>query len=253
MQSTQLKERLNARQICERRDQIIGLITSALEKLGEADQLLETITHRGLSFDRSTICSPSSVNHRSESIKKLTKQTDQKLWRHIVELGQFQDLMSVKQQRIIDEQLEQCPPLTYESVTATFGDLLNNRPNMLQDLVETAFLERSSGYKSNKGMKIGRKHVLHRVYNKFGFSNYGYASDRLRDITKAIAVLEGVEAPHVVNILSSQHEFEWLSHRVVFKSFQNGNVHVQIHDQTIVDELNDVLAGAMGAKVGDSN
>lgn len=46
--------------------------------------------------------------------------------------------MTVNEQRKISEQLEKCPPVTLETVKATFATLKANRPNMLQDLVSTA-------------------------------------------------------------------------------------------------------------------
>ena len=65
------------------------------------------------------------------TIDELTKQADSKIWQRIVELGKFKDLMTVKQQRVLAEQIEACPPVTLETVKATFSELLSNRPNML--------------------------------------------------------------------------------------------------------------------------
>lgn len=249
--SNQIMERLNAKEICERRDQIEVQIIKAMDALGEADRLLKTICTHGFYFDRNVFYSPSEPSNRSKASKTLMQQADRKLWDRVIELGQFKDLMSVKQKRVIDEQIENCPRLSYETLTATFGELLQNRPNLLKDLIETAFIERNKEFKSNQGMKIKKKHIVGKVFCKYGFNMHGYASERLEDITKAIAFLEGEEIPHIVNILSDSFEYSWLGGRVEFKSFQNGNVHVFIKDQLIIDRLNDVLSGAMGAKVGE--
>ncbi len=40
----ELKERLNAKQICDRRDQIEALLTQAISLIGEADSLLKTVS-----------------------------------------------------------------------------------------------------------------------------------------------------------------------------------------------------------------
>ncbi|MGR5178841.1 hypothetical protein [Vibrio mediterranei] len=74
----QLKEKLNAKQICERRDQIEALLTQAISLLGEADSLMKTVSNYGLSFDRNTFYSPSDANQRHRSLSNLTKQVDQK-------------------------------------------------------------------------------------------------------------------------------------------------------------------------------
>lgn len=252
MKSTALKERLNANQMCERRDEIVAKLTQAMECLSEADLLLKTLTTHGFAFDRNTFYSPSEPASKMRTLGILTKQTDRKIWDHIVELGQFRDLMTVKEQRRIYEELEACPPVTIDTVTATFASLLSNRPNMLHDLVETAFLERSSGYKSNAGNKINKRQVINGVYCKYGFANWGSRPcDRMDDLVKACSLLTGLEAPHVVNVLKEQDELVCFSGAVKFKAYNNGNVHMWILDKTLLDKLNDVLAGAMGAKLGE--
>lgn len=250
MKSTALKEKLNAQQLCDRRNEIVTLITKAMETLSEADMLLKTLCNYGFTFDRNTIYSPSEPAKKLRTIEDLTKQTDRKIWDHIVELGQFRELMTIKEQRKINDALESCPPVTIETVTATFAELLANRPNMLQDLVETAFLERSSGYKSNGGNKINKKQVIDGVFCRYGFTNWGSRPcDRLEDLTKAVAILVGMEKPHITNILTKEREYIAFEGKVKYVAYQNGNVHVTILDKVLLDKLNDVLAGAMGAKL----
>lgn len=251
MKSTAIKERLNAQQLCDRRKDIVTLITKAMETLSEADMLLKTLCNYGFTFDRNTIYSPSDPAQKLRTIQEMTKQADRKIWDHIVELGQFRELMTIKEQRKINDALESCPPVTIETVTATFAELLANRPNMLQDLVETAFIERSSGYKSNSGNKINKKQVINRVFCRYGFSNWGSRPcDRLEDLTKAVAILLGMEKPHITNILTKEREHIAFEGKVKYVAYQNGNVHVTILDKILLDKLNDVLAGAMGAKIG---
>lgn len=251
IKSSSIAEKLSAELMCERRSEIVSLITQSMECLSQADTLLKTLSTHGFSFDRNTIYSPSDPDKKMRTIDNLTKQADQKIWQRIVELGKFKDLMTVKQQRILAEQIEACPPVTIETVKATFSDLLANRPNMLQDLVETAFLERSGGYKSNSGNKINKRQVVDGVFCRYGFTNFGSRPcDRLEDITKACSILLGYEKPHITNILKQDSEYLAFDGRVKFKAFKNGNVHIWIEDRSLLDKLNDVLAGAMGAKVG---
>ncbi len=245
MKSTAVKERLNANQICDRREEIATLITKAVESLSEADMLLKTMTTHGFSFDRSTFYSPSSPAQKIKSIDELTKQADRKIWDHIVELGQFRDLMTVKEQRRIYDELEKCPPVTYDTVTATFSSLLSNRPNMLQDLVETAFLERSSGYKSNDGNKINKRQVVNGVFDRYHFTNWGSRPvDRLDDITKAFSIITGIEKPHIAQLLQNDSEVLAFNAGVKYRAYQNGNVHIWILCDQLLDKLNLVLAGS---------
>ncbi|EOX1572944.1 DUF4942 domain-containing protein [Vibrio cholerae] len=251
MQSTAVKEKLSTQQLCERRNEIVTLITKAVETLSEADTLLKTLCMFGFTFERHTFYSPSEAENKLKTIADLTKQVDSKIWNHIVELGQFRELMTIKEQRKISEALESCPPVTIENVTATLSELLANRPNMLKDLVETAFLERSSGYRSNAGNKINKKQVIDGVFCRYGFTNFGSRPcDRLEDLTKAVAILVGMEKPHITNILSKEREHIAFEGKVKYVAYKNGNVHVTILDKVLLDKLNDVLAGAMGAKIG---
>lgn len=251
MKSTEIKESLNASQMCERRDEIVTLITKSIESLNEADRLLKTMTKYGLSFDRNTIYNPSDDAQKIKTIENLTKQADSKIWGHIVELGQFKKLMTVKQQRKLSEQIEKCPPVTIDTVTATFSDLLASRPDMLHDLIETAFLERSKGYKSNLGMKINKRQVVNGVFCKYGFRNWGsHPCDRLDDIAKAIAILTGTEQINITNELQADSEITRFDGKVRFKAFKNGNVHIWIDDNELLERLNDVLAKSMDGKVG---
>ena len=251
MNTTAIAEKLSAESICERRDEIVSLLTQSIECLSQADMLLKTLSKHGFSFDRNTIYSLSTPSNKIKTIENLTKQADSKIWQRIVELGKFKELMTVKQQRVLAEQIDACPPVTIDTVKATFSELLSNRPNMLQDLVETAFLERSSGFKSNGGNKINKRQVVDGVFGRYGFTNWGSRPcDRLEDITKACAILLGYEKPHITNILKQDSEHLAFDGRVRFKAFKNGNVHIWIEDSELLDKLNDVLAGAMGAKVG---
>lgn len=251
IKSTEIAENLTAESICERRDEIVSLLTQSMECLSQADTLLKTLSKHGFSFDRNTIYNPSEPSKKIEAIDTLTKQADSKIWQRIVELGKFKELMTVKQQRVLAEQIEQCPPVTVDTVKATFSDLLANRPNMLQDLVETAFLERSKGYKSNSGMKINKRQVVDGVFCRYGFTNWGSRPcDRLEDITKACAILLGYEKPHITNILKQDSEHLAFDGRVKFKAYKNGNVHIWIECKQLLDSLNDVLAGGMGKKLG---
>lgn len=251
MKSTKLTEVLTAEEYCAKRDEIVALLTQAVEKLGEAESLLCTVANYGFSFDRNTFYGVNDPGRRLKSIRDLTKQVDRKMWDRVIELGKFRELMTVNEQRKIADHLEQCPPLTIESVKATLATLMANRPNMLQDLVQTAFLERDKKYKSNAGMGISRRQVINNVFDRYGFRSWGSrAADRLDDICKALSIITGVEKPHVLQKLERDTEITDFG-GVRFKAFQNGNVHIFIEDKAILNKLNDVLAGSFGSKVGN--
>ncbi len=245
----ELKERLNAKQICDRRDQIEALLTQAISLIGEADSLLKTVSNYGLSFDRHTFYSPSDQNQRAKSLKTLISQVDGKLWEHILELGQFRELMSADKRKSIDKDMETPPRLTYATLTATFNDLLNDRVNMLQDLTESVFKNRNCDYKSNHGHKLNKRLVFNNVFCRYGWR---YQCDLLEDACKVFAVLTGCPSPHVVNLLSEATEpLIAFDGKVKFVAYQNGNVHVWILDKDLEHKINDVLNGCFEGQLPD--
>lgn len=250
--SNEVTERLSASKMCEKRDEAIMLIHQAMEALSDADKILTGVAKYGLSFQRDVLYNVANDANKMKVIDNLVKQVDVKMWSKVVELGQFRDLMTVTQQRKLSDELSKCPPFTIETVTATVGELLSNRPNMLQDLIETSFTERAKGFKSNQGMKINKRQVINNVFCRYGMMNHGYRQvDRLDDIVKAISVLLGCDSPHVSSVLKVDDEVIEFDGKVRFKAFKNGNVHIWIECEDLLNKLNDVLAGAMGAKVGD--
>ncbi|ELP5729230.1 DUF4942 domain-containing protein [Vibrio vulnificus] len=243
------KERLNARQICERRDQIEALLTQAISLIGEADSLLKTVSNYGLSFDRHTFYDPSDQSQRAKSLKTLITQVDGKLWGYILELGQFRELMSAEKRICIDKDMETPPRLTYETLTATFNDLLNDRVNMLQDLTESVFKTRSSDFKSNLGHKLNKRLVFANVFCRYGWR---YQTDLLEDACKVFSVLTGCPSPFVVNLLSEATEpLIAFDGKVKFVAYQNGNVHVWILDKELEHKINDVLNGCFDGQLPD--
>ena len=50
--STAIAEKLSAESICERRNEIVSLLTQSMECLSQADTLLKTLATHGLSFDQ---------------------------------------------------------------------------------------------------------------------------------------------------------------------------------------------------------
>lgn len=249
--SKSVSERLSASKMCEKRDEAVTLIHRAMEALSEADKILTGVAKYGFSFQRGIIYSVGNDANKMKAIDNLTRQLDEKMWSRVVELGQFRDLMTVVQQRKLSDELSKCPPFTIETVKATVGELLSNRPNMLQDLIETSFTERSKGFKSNQGMKINKRQVINNVFCRYGMMNRGYRQvDRLDDIVKAISVLLGCDIPHVSSTLKVNSEISEFDGKVRFKAFKNGNVHIWVECEDLLNKLNDIMAGAMGAKVG---
>lgn len=52
MIGTKLSEIMTAEDYCSKRDEIVMLVTKAVDALGQADSLLKTVSKYGFSFDR---------------------------------------------------------------------------------------------------------------------------------------------------------------------------------------------------------
>ncbi|MGR5178842.1 DUF4942 domain-containing protein [Vibrio mediterranei] len=157
--------------------------------------------------------------------------------------------MSADKRSEIDKDMENPPSLTYATLTATFSDLLKNRVNMLQDLTESVFKNRSSDYKSNRGHKLNKRLVFNNVFCKYGWR---YQSDLLEDACRIFSVLTGCDSPHILNLLSESREpLIAFDGAVKFVAYQNGNVHVWILDTGLEHKVNDLLNGVFDGQLPD--
>ncbi len=200
MKGTGLKTILTGEQICDKRTEIEVLITRAVSLLGDADKISREI---GMQYGIYNALDRHSFygigGNDADIVKKIIKNIDRAAWRSVIETGGFRELMSVKEKRKMDDYIADAPPLTYETLKATFAGLMQNRPDMLKDLIETAFIERDKKYKSNQGMKINKRQVINGVFDSWGYRNcYGYRVERLQDIVKAVSLVNGEKPPEVI-------------------------------------------------------
>jgi hypothetical protein len=255
MTSKALKKVLTADEICEKRAEIELLITKAVAAIGDADKIGREIgvTH-GLqaAIDRHTFYNVGSDDHNI--VKRIMQHVDRKAWGSVIETGGFRELMSVKEKRKMDEYIQDAPPLTIETLRATFAGLMKNRPDMLKDLIETAFTERDKKYKSNAGMKVNKRQVINGVYEGDFYRNfYGYRAERLQDIVKAVSIINGIKPIDIIAILHNvgrAGEQYYESGVMRFRVFKNGNVHVYIECEKTLGAINDILAGCFDGQLG---
>ena len=81
---------MTAEDYCAKRDEIVMLVTKAVDALGQADSLLKTMANYGFSFDRYSFYGIGDEGKRIDSINQLTKQADKKIWDRIVEIGKLE-------------------------------------------------------------------------------------------------------------------------------------------------------------------
>jgi hypothetical protein len=252
-----LKKILTPDEICAKRAEIELLVTKAVSALGDADKISREIgVIHGIEagIDRHTFYKIGGDDHNI--VKKIMQHVDKNAWRNLITIGGFNELMSVKEQRKMDNYIETSPALTIGTLRSTFAGLIKNRPDMLKDLIETAFTERDKKYKSNAGFGISKRQVIDSVFTGDSFNRncHGYRVERLQDIVRAVGVITGDKVEGITQKLqrAGNSGEQYYEHGVMrFRVFKNGNVHIYIDCKKTLNAINDILAGCFDGQLGN--
>lgn len=235
----------------ERDDAIIEL-TKCIEAASQLAKIMTNTVKYSINIGRENFTMIERDNYKINTIAKLTKEIDSKFWDKLIQMGEFRELMNSKRIEELNNQLCDNPPeFTIDTATATLTQLINERPKLLAELVESAFKGRSKSHKSNGKIKIDKKQIFSSVFNKSGYAcSFSRSAEIVNDICKAISILTGIKRDNVINELVRGEELFTFDGKVKFKSFMNGNVHMTILDDDLINKLNDVLNNCYKGQIG---
>lgn len=232
--------------LAKERDIAITKATIAVEAISDLMFTVSTATGRSIHREVSSFVGVENDGSKIHKIKMIKREVDVLFWQKLIKICQFKEIMhSKKYDQLESELYNNTPEFTVDNATATLTQLISELPDLLTELVRNTFTCRSKDHKSNGNMKLDKK----QVYKSLLSSSHG--ENLLIDITRAISILEGVSNEYILRELNERREVVKYDGKVKFKAFLNGNVHVTFLDEDLLNKLNDVLAGAMGAKVGE--
>lgn len=238
--------------LAKERDDAVIELTKCIESASQLAKIMTNTVKYSINIGRENFTMIERDNCKINTIAKLTKEIDSKFWNKLIQMGEFRELMNSKRIEELNNQLCENPPkFTIETATATLTQLINERPKLLTELVESAFKGRSKSHKSNEKIKIDKKQIFSSVFNQSGYAcSFSRSAEVINDICKAISILTGIKRDNVINKLVRGEDLFTFDNKVKFNSFMNGNVHMTILDGDLIDKLNDVLNNCYKGQIG---
>lgn len=196
-----------------------------------------------------------SIYNPDRAKDKLRRDLDVAVWRGLMELTGFQNLMDATAREQFSRQLEgdDVPEVTEATVRATFAGLFEDADTIFKRGIATAFSRLDRRFKSHDGFKIGARVIISGLIQGLPFSS---RSDRahamLLDIERAFAVLDGVppNAEVLPYSVTRKHVYETPYFRI--RTFQNGNAHLWMKRDDLVRRVNKLLGDYYGDVLPDA-
>lgn len=238
--------------LVKERDNAVVELTKCIEAASQLAKIMSNTVQFGVNLGRENFCLIEQDNKKISVINKLIKEIDSKFWNKTIQMGEFRELMNSKRIDELNDQLCNNPPaFTFNTATATLTQLIEERPKLLTELVESAFKGRSKTHNSNGRIKIDSKQIFSSIFNQSGHTcSFSHSAEIINDMCKAISILTGIKRSNVINELKLGEDLVTFEGKVKFKTFKNGNVHMFILDEDLTNKLNDVLNHCYKGQIG---
>lgn len=200
---------------------------------------------------------------REASISAFRRQLDARVWMNVVTLTGMSDLMD----RTAKEQLDQdlcgaVPEFSEDSARQVFELLLGDAAIIFQRGLARTFSNLDRRFKSHDGFKIGSRIILTHVFDDWGsFNHYSRVRDTLADVERVFAVLDE-EKPNPGSLsqaIAKDRGGGWSRRQSVtetpyfrIRCFKNGNAHLWLLRDDLVEKANKMLAEYYGEVLPDA-
>jgi hypothetical protein len=177
------------------------------------------------------------------------------LWKRLMDESGMKTFMSAPKVEEWDklvreeDQHKNLPPLTEESIKATFEALHCDKDKMFKHSVINVFNNLSWCHKSNQPQKFGKRIIIANIGSHFGNT----AQDRINDLEKAMRVLNQQKVKDyrqgAGTIIHSTWMYKDRQATLEFdmftaKLFKNSNCHITFKSPGLVELLNGLIATA---------
>ncbi len=254
-------------------------IEQARMLLDEANELLKSANAgdvMGAIYDRSGGWSALRLMNDDWS-KSIKREIAREAWKHLMNESGMMSLMDAKRKEDWNELMfdrtgkKSIPELNYDNIISTFKNLHEQRDSIFEDGIEGCFKSLSWDYKTNNPYRFGKKIIVSGFCELSyfgGFQANSYRTgDKIRDLERVFHLMDGKPAPdHRTDVVTKMFDTELQAKGVPsarqsgefedtyfkFKLFQNGNAHIWLKREDLVEKLNVTIAkrfpGALPAK-----
>ncbi|WP_129141485.1 DUF4942 domain-containing protein [Modicisalibacter coralii] len=250
--------------LLENRERAQDLLTRAVEMIAEANDLTPRQDGRvrgiGLAAElrSSDWYGVNKPDGREKLVKRCMNDFDKEGWLYLLKASQLSQLMSKQDKDAYYEQLSKDPPpLNRESVIGTFTELFGNRHKTWRRGVVELFASLSGNYRSHDPFKVGKRLIIEHAFSEYcGWNFYRHADDQVDDLQRVIALIEGSDQPedklsNVVDRAKRAGDSEIDSGPLTLRWFRNGNLHIWINDEALIDRINEIIAEHYGATLAN--
>lgn len=202
-----------------------------------------------------------------EFMAKQRVAVDGNMWRAFLVNTTLGSLMDKQERDAFEKGLETPPPVTAETVLATFQRLAGDAQLIFRRGMVEAFRNLSRQHASNDGFSVGERMVVKRVVSVTRHSGGGewvrtdsWGEQHLRDVDRCLHVLSGRRAPeHMQGIVQEvweairRGEWEASTDLLRVKWHKNGNGHLWILDPKLRQDVNREIAAWFGSALGTAS
>lgn len=198
----------------------------------------------------------------AESVEAFRRNLDAAIWTRLLEESGLRRIMDAQERETMDRALrEDVPPATMENIGATVDRLLGESDLIFRRGIARAFAALDRRFKSHDGFKVGSRIILTHVFSDYGGFSYGRIRDTLYDIERAFALLDHApdRAGELEHALIRDRSGSWGPRQSevetsYFKArgFKNGNAHLWLTRDDLVEKVNRELAEYYGAALADA-
>jgi hypothetical protein len=218
---------------------------------------------------------------REQFLRTARKLTDIEVWAWIVQRTDLERLMDhqAKEQlrsqmkyvpdkvdrrgQLIreDEAAKGMPEISVENVYATLERFQADAGTIFRRGIANAFSALDRRFKSHDGFKIGSRVILTRAFNEWGSLQWGSTRDKLIDVERVFAVLDGHPESSFTSAVAElsnrggysrgAHQSEHETAYFKIRCFMNGNAHLWFTRKDLVEKVNRLLAEYYGEVIPD--
>lgn len=186
-------------------------------------------------------------------IEKINSEIDRRAWRKLISVTGFSQIFDAVAMDAFDKALDNNPPeFTEANALATIERLSADAGMMFNRGLVSIFKRLSGEYKSHSAFKVQKKMI---IKNLRGWSGVAHdKTDMINDLDRVLCGLTSREyKPYeLVGKLTEallKHSGEYEDSYISCKFFMNGNAHIVIKDQGLIDRINDIIAGWYGKEL----